>query len=62
MDAYRIEALDELRPLGLEEMLMTPGNLVCIEWAERITAVLPKDTIYLTIRTIDAETRRLILL
>ena len=60
MDAYRIEALDELRPLGLEHLLMTPGNLVCIEWAERIAPVLPKDTIYLTLQTIDEETREVI--
>lgn len=57
MDAYRIETLEELRPLGLEELLLTPGNLICIEWAERIASILPKDTIYLTFKTIDEDTR-----
>jgi tRNA threonylcarbamoyladenosine biosynthesis protein TsaE len=60
MDAYRIEDLEELRPLGLEGFLTTPGNLICIEWAERIASVLPQDTIYLTLKTIDEETREVI--
>ena len=57
MDAYRIESLEELRPLGLEALLKTPGNLVCIEWAERIAPVLPQDTIYLTLKAINQDER-----
>ena len=43
MDAYRIEDLEELRPLRLKEILKSPKTLVCIEWAERIAPVLPAD-------------------
>ncbi|HMO77595.1 MAG TPA: tRNA (adenosine(37)-N6)-threonylcarbamoyltransferase complex ATPase subunit type 1 TsaE [Candidatus Paceibacterota bacterium] len=60
MDAYRIDSLDELRPLGLKSMLKEPANLFCIEWAERIAAVLPGDTIYLTLNTIDVDTREIV--
>lgn len=41
MDAYRIANADELRPLGFAELLADPGNLLCIEWAERIHDALP---------------------
>lgn len=60
IDAYRIESLAELKPLSLEEVLVTPGNLICIEWAERIAPVLPKDTIYLTLNLVDDDTREVI--
>lgn len=49
MDAYRIEALDELGPLGLPAAFKTPGVLFCIEWGERIASVLPRGTITMAI-------------
>lgn len=57
MDAYRIESLDEVRPLGLELLMQQPRNLFCIEWAEKITAVLPEQTIYLKFVSLDEKTR-----
>lgn len=59
VDAYRIDSLDELRPLGFAPLLTTPGNLVCIEWAEKIASFLPKDTIYLTLVVIDEQSREI---
>lgn len=44
LDAYRIEDLDEMRPLGFSLLLEQPNTLICIEWAERIAALLPKET------------------
>jgi tRNA threonylcarbamoyladenosine biosynthesis protein TsaE len=57
MDAYRLESLAELKPLRFDEVLANPKNLVCVEWAEKIAPVLPKDTIYLKIE-IKAEDSR----
>lgn len=59
MDAYRIEELDELRPLRLEEVFRAGETLVCIEWAEKINAVLPKGTIYLDFKNKTGETREI---
>ena len=44
IDAYRIESDDEMRVLGLEEILNDPRKLVCIEWPEKIENLLPNDT------------------
>ena len=55
MDAYRIEALDEVGPLRLVEIFIAPKTLFCIEWAEKISAVMPQDTIYITIKTSSEE-------
>lgn len=51
MDAYRIEDLSEVRPLRLEELFAQPKTLFCIEWAEKISAVLPAGTITIDIKT-----------
>ena len=45
MDAYRIEDDSELVPLDFSTVLMQPKTLMCIEWAERISASLPTRTI-----------------
>ncbi|MEW6250704.1 MAG: tRNA (adenosine(37)-N6)-threonylcarbamoyltransferase complex ATPase subunit type 1 TsaE [Planctomycetota bacterium] len=41
LDAYRLTAADELRELGLDEMLAEPGAVVALEWADRVEAVVP---------------------
>lgn len=55
MDAYRIESLDELKPLRLSEIFEAPGTLFCIEWAEKIAKVLPPETIFIDIKTKGEE-------
>ena len=41
VDAYRIESLDELKPLGWEMIIQQPNTLVIVEWPERIREALP---------------------
>ena len=60
LDAYRIETVDEMRPLRFAELLTEPKALIAIEWAERIAELLPTDTIDLTF-TISGETRTITL-
>lgn len=53
-DVYRIEDIEEMEEVGLDEYLFGKG--VClIEWAEKIKELLPKDTIYVTL-TADFRT------
>jgi len=54
MDAYRLESETEVRPLRLDDIFKTQGVLFCIEWAEKISSVLPKETIFLTLSIDDA--------
>jgi tRNA threonylcarbamoyladenosine biosynthesis protein TsaE len=60
MDAYRIESEEELRPLRLLELLQNPKSLICIEWAEKIKDILPKDTIHLNFSIKDGEGREIV--
>jgi tRNA threonylcarbamoyladenosine biosynthesis protein TsaE len=60
IDAYRIESMEELRPLRLDNLIKTEGNLICIEWAERISNILPNDTIFLRFKSVDENTREVV--
>lgn len=56
MDAYRLEAEDDMIDLGYDEYIHSDG--VCIiEWASKIKALIPKFAINITI-TIDYENEK----
>ncbi len=50
IDAYRFENVAEAAPLHLTDVFMQPNTLVCIEWPERITAILPSTATTITMR------------
>lgn len=47
-DVYRIEEIDEMRVLGFEKILAEKNSIICIEWAEKVSEMLPEDTIDIT--------------
>ena len=56
-DVYRIADVDEFLELGADELLY--GRGVClIEWADRVSAVLPTDVLQVQIVAIGAEARQ----
>lgn len=57
IDAYRIESIDELRPLGFATLLAQPNTLICIEWAERIAAALPAAVVAATLTLLPGGER-----
>lgn len=58
LDVYRIDDVSELAPLRFNELLTLDNTLICIEWAEKITSLLPPHTI--TITLMHAEAGRLV--
>ncbi len=58
MDAYRIDNLNELIPLRFSELLNRPNTLICIEWAEKIKAALPKEVVSVSISHHQGEERK----
>ena len=44
IDAYRLESESELLHLGWDEMIKDAGNLILIEWPERVEGIIPKDS------------------
>lgn len=54
MDSYRLgdqpdNAMLEAETFGFEELLEDPAAVVVIEWAERLAALLPPGTLYITL-------------
>lgn len=59
IDAYRIEEFDEMRVLGFSELMKKNGTIICIEWAEKITPLLPSDTTFMAFEIIEGEQRKI---
>ena len=49
IDAYRIESDDEMRVLGFDALIQTSGTIVCIEWPEKISGLIPSNAIPVTL-------------
>lgn len=56
LDAYRLKNARELEALGFDELLDT-GGIVVVEWADRVTPMLPPDTIWIELAPAGAQTR-----
>lgn len=41
IDAYRLEEGTELKTLGFDELMQDAGNLVLLEWPEKVADALP---------------------
>ncbi len=57
IDAYRLDKEADLAKLGWSAILARPGNLILLEWPERVADVLPADRTTLAFRFIDETTR-----
>lgn len=45
IDAYRLDSGAGLAPLGFDELMEDPGNLILLEWPEKVADVLPKPAV-----------------
>jgi tRNA threonylcarbamoyladenosine biosynthesis protein TsaE len=59
IDAYRLTSGEELRALGWEQMSADPGNLILLEWPERVADALPEETPIIKFTFIDEHTREI---
>jgi tRNA threonylcarbamoyladenosine biosynthesis protein TsaE len=61
IDCYRIEKPKEILDLGFKEIISDPKNIICIEWADRIKKILPKNAIILKFK-FEGKNKRKILI
>lgn len=59
-DVYRIKNYSEFEDLGYEEYFCGKG-VVVIEWAEKISSILPADTIFVNFEYLEENGRRIIM-
>src|SRR3989338_4896065 len=57
IDLYRLENTQQFSSLGLEELFNDPNNIVLIEWAEKISKSLLRNTIKIKIEKEKGDTR-----
>jgi tRNA threonylcarbamoyladenosine biosynthesis protein TsaE len=59
IDAYRLDSADELQNLGWSEITSDPKNLICVEWPERVSKIIPKDAVKINFEFVDETTRKM---
>ena len=57
IDAYRLDDEEEAKPLRLDEVFAVTGQIVCVEWPERISDFLPADAYRLQIEIKPDQSR-----
>ena len=57
IDAYRLEKESELSDLGWTELIKKRGNLILVEWAERVKNILPASAIHIVFTHEEEDTR-----
>jgi len=45
IDAYRLTQGSDLAPLGFDELMQDAGNLILLEWPEKVADALPKSSV-----------------
>jgi tRNA threonylcarbamoyladenosine biosynthesis protein TsaE len=60
IDCYRLDKPWQLQELGFEEIINNPENIVAMEWAEKISEILPEDKITIKFEWVDENKRKII--
>lgn len=45
IDLYRLENHQQIKSLGLTDLLQNPNNIILIEWAEKLTGLFKKQVV-----------------
>jgi len=57
IDAYRLESGSDLAPLGFDELMNDSGNLILLEWPEKVSDALPPPTVKISFATLSDTSR-----
>lgn len=57
IDAYRLNGAHDLYVLGWKDLMQEPGNLILIEWPEKVEEAIPPDALRITLEYVDEHTR-----
>jgi tRNA threonylcarbamoyladenosine biosynthesis protein TsaE len=59
IDAYRLSAMAELNAIGFGTMMSSPGNLILLEWPERVVGVAELATLQIVIEALPNGSRQI---
>ena len=60
VDLYRIDGVDEMDELGIDE-LVEDGGVTVVEWAEKAAELFPAGRLQVNIKRLSGDSRRLTL-
>ena len=61
IDAYRLKSAKDLLDLGFKDIIKDKGNIVLIEWPEKIERYLPKNAIKIYFKTMSEKERKIVI-
>lgn len=59
IDAYRVETIEDIKSVGIEDFVNRDDVVMVVEWAEKIKEILPEDIININFKFIDDKTREI---
>ena len=62
IDAYRLKNPQELLELGFDDLIKNPGNLIVIEWADKVKKILPKHIMKIKFFNLGKNQRKILIL
>lgn len=57
VDLYRLDKVEDIKGLDLFDLWNNKNNLVMVEWAEKLSGILPKGRIEVRLKVIDESKR-----
>jgi tRNA threonylcarbamoyladenosine biosynthesis protein TsaE len=59
IDAYRLKGVHEVEVLGWNELIADPGNLIVVEWPEKVSGTIPDHAHTITF-ALDGDEREIV--
>lgn len=61
LDLYRVRSAEELREVGLTDLLPPEEGVTAVEWADRFPTLIPKDAIWVILEHLGGDRRKITL-
>ncbi len=59
IDAYRLSSADDLKAIDWERSILSPDNIICLEWPENVLSAIPQNSINVHLEVISESERLL---
>lgn len=59
VDAYRVDTIEDIKSVGIEDYLNRDDVILAIEWADKIKKILPKNAIEIKFKTLNKNKREI---
>lgn len=60
-DCYRLDSPEDLLDLGWREIINQPGNLIVLEWAEKVKKIMPPESLWMKFSYLDQNKRKILI-